>query len=125
MSAPDLDGLDPIGPKWGEDYQRRHPEPEQDVPPWRRDVGPFTDSTQAMRQYEAQMHGIPAEIVRRVGPVMVLNEAALLAGLELTDHERAVISGTVPAEAAVILAGLIIRARHDHDGTGSARRADG
>ena len=76
-----------------------------------RDLGPFTDATQAMRQYEAQMYGIPGDMRFRAGPLMVIQEACLLAGLELTDHEQARLADTVGAEEAVIIAGLIIRAK--------------
>ncbi len=75
-----------------------------------RDVGPFTDGPQAMRQYEAQMYGIPGDIRFRAGPLMVVQEAALIAGLELTDHEQARLADTIGSEEAVIIAGLIIRA---------------
>ena len=83
-----------------------------------RDLGPFTDSTQAMRQYEAQMHGIPGAL--RMGALMVVAEACLLAGLELTEHEQAVIAGTMSSEAAVIVAGLILRAKLRAEDSGLA-----
>lgn len=83
--------------------------------PARRDVGPFTDSTQAMVQFAAQMHGMPAALVAEQGPVMVALEACLLAGLEATEHEKAVLASVLSSEAAVIVAGMIIRARMGRD----------
>lgn len=90
MHANDLTGIGPEGPA-------------------RRDVGPFTDATQATNQFTAQMHGMPTAVAYGPGPMMVVSEACLMAGLELTDYEQHELRG-LSCQSAVIVAGLILRA---------------
>lgn len=81
---------------------------------WRRDVGPFTSHEQAMRQFGNQAAGIPEEMAD-ILPVMMLHEASILAGLgRLSEFEATWLQDIAP-EQAVILAGLILRARMQRD----------
>lgn len=81
-----------------------------------RDVGPFTDAAQARAQYDAQTFGIPDVVEAESGPLLVLAEAALLTGLELTAYEVSELRDLSGPRAAIV-AGLMLRAhRNGKDG---------
>ena len=73
---------------------------------------------QARAQYDAQMYGVPSEVERPSGRVLVIAEACLIAGLELTHYEKQALRN-ITGPASAILAGLIIRAHLE------GRRDDG
>jgi hypothetical protein len=87
--------------------RRTQPEPE---PGPARDIGPFNDADQAMNQYLALTYGFPLG-AHENGARMVVAEGALIAGLRLTDYEAGLLAHLSPLQA-VVVAGLLIRARH-------------
>lgn len=86
-----------------------------------RDVGPFEDGEQAMRQFANWSAGLLMPEAHSA--VLSLMEGALLAGIVATDFEREYITqhGLDPV-LATILSGWLIRASHDPSARSRASR---
>ncbi len=81
-----------------------------------RDNGPYRDQGQARAQFAATAHGIPTPSTEALAAVssMVLAEALLMAGVDVTDFETAErerIARQLDPHTVQVIAGWIIRAR--------------
>ena len=81
-----------------------------------RDNGPYRDADQARAQFAAVTVGIPVEVDADLDGLrlLVLVEALAVAGIEVTDFERDILSQLatmIDSAAAQVLAGIIMRGR--------------
>lgn len=79
-----------------------------------RDVGPYESIEQARAQLDAVLHGIPGMDAPGAAGEVVVTEALLLAGVQISgweDVQRREIMRAVSPEDAQVIAGWVLRAR--------------